>query len=223
MQSRILRGLVLPAGLLILILGAIVTHEVMRKEPAIAGEATTDRVLLNYPMEHNFRQSLNSCGPYSVAAALRVLGDTQISSEEIASSIAWRYPNGPTLPWGIESALRERDVSATSYTLESFTDDEKVTFLQEQVNAGSPVIILGAYNSNFRTQHYVTVVGYDKTGEFYVYDSAHTKNPDNENMTADDNGNPPGNRTFTNAELLEFWSKGGVLDIYNYYAVVASK
>lgn len=221
-MAQTLKVIGLLAGMFTLVIIAVATGEIMRKEPSLAGDTTGDRILLNYPMEFNFKQSKNSCGPYSVAAALRVLGDTDVSSEEIANTISWRYPNGPTLPWGVASALHEYGVTAASYDLESFSDEEKLTFLYEQVNAGSPVILLGAFSRDPRTQHYMTVVGYDKAREFYVYDSAYMKNEENEKMTLDANGNPPGNRTLTIKELFEFWSKGGMFDVYNFHAIVAS-
>src|SRR3989338_4079034 len=56
-----------------------------------------------YPSAYNYRQTKNDCGPFNIAAVVRVLKDENVDSASFAEEIGWRLPNKYTLPWGLEN------------------------------------------------------------------------------------------------------------------------
>lgn len=171
-----------------------------------------------YSSEFNFRQTVNGCGPFSAAAVVRALTDREIDSKEFDKSMRWRLRDGGTLPMGMEKQLKEHGISVEIPEVSRLTDEQKISLLQENLSQNKPIIVLGQTKDY---EHYITLFGFDTSkDEFYIYDSFHDK--EKEGYTKDDNGDLPGNRTFTSKELLDFWRGGGMYGFYNWYAIVAS-
>ncbi len=174
---------------------------------------------INYPLEFNYRQTVNDCGPFNVAAVVRALTKQRVISAEFAKNIEWRLPNKYTLPWGMEKQLKENGISIEIPNIKALSDEDKIAFLQERLSQGKPIIILGE-RDNY--EHYITIFGFDSVkNEFYVYDSFFEKGE--KELTIDNNGSLPGNRNFTSKELLNFWRGGGMYGMYHWYSIVASK
>ena len=174
---------------------------------------------IEYSQKFNYRQTVNDCGPFNVAAAVRALKKEEVSSAEFAKNIEWRLPNRYTLPWGMEKQLKENGIAVEIPNIKVLSDEEKILLLQERLSQRKPAIVLGE-RDNY--EHYITIFGFDSTkGEFNVYDSLFEKG--NNGFTIDKNGSLPGNRNFTSAELLNFWRGGGMYGLYNWYAIIASR
>lgn len=188
------------------------------KDPSIDKSKISGSSVIDYSSEYNYRQSINDCGPFNVAAVVRALSEKEISSAEFAKNIKWRLPNKYTLPWGMEKQLKENGITVEIPNINALSDEEKILFLQERLSQGKPVIILGA-RDNY--EHYITILGFNSDkNEFYAYDSLFEKGE--EGFTIDENDSLPGNRNFTSEELLNFWRGGGMYGFYNWYAIVAS-
>lgn len=176
--------------------------------------------LMEYPAEYNYRQTINDCGPFNTAAIVRALKKEEVHSQEFAEKIKWRLPNKYTLPWGLEAQLEGNGVVIETPDLGTLSNEDKILFLQEQISLGKPIIILGR-RDNY--QHYISIFGFDSSkNEFYIYDSLLDKNLDVEGLTIDENGNLPGNMALSSVDILEFWNKGGMYGLYEWYAIVAS-
>lgn len=172
-----------------------------------------------YSSAFNFRQTVNGCGPFSVAAVVRALTGREIDSKEFDKSMDWRLPDGGTLPIGMEKQLKENGISVEIPDVERLTDEQKISLLKEKLSQNKPIIILGQTGDY---EHYITLFGFDDSkDEFYIYDSFYDK--EKEGYTKDDNGDFSGNRTFTSKELLDFWRGGGMYGFYKWYAIIASK
>lgn len=170
-----------------------------------------------YPSKYNYRQTINDCGPFSVAAVIRALTTKEIDTSDIVQDISWRLPNGYTIPWGVEDQLKEHDLTMEIPNVKKLNDIEKITFLKERLSQGYPIIILGERDYY---EHYLTLLGFDSTkDEFYLYDSFYDKGE--EGFTIDSNGELPGNRNYTYEQLLDFWRGGGMYGFFNWYAIVA--
>ena len=186
--------------------------------PVIDESKISDSSLVEYPSEFNFRQTVNDCGPYNTAALTRALTKLPVDSQEFAKNIGYRLPNKYTLPWGMESQLKENGIEVEIPNLGSLSDEERLEFLFEKLSGKKPIIILGE-RENY--EHYVSIFGFDREKyEFYVYDSLFDKGADG--LTIDENGELPGNRTFPGKDLLDFWRGGGMYGLYKWYAIVAS-
>jgi len=178
----------------------------------IQNEYTSD-----YPAEFHFLQTDNDCGPYNVAAIVRVLSKKQVSSAAFAETIGWRMPNDYTMPWGLEEQLKDHNIPVEIPNLTVITDEERINFLHERMSQGKLVIILGEKDD---IQHYLSIFGFNRNkDEFYVYDSL-TEEGD-PGFTIDENGSLSGNRTLSAEELLEFWRRGGMYGKFIWYAIVA--
>ncbi len=171
-----------------------------------------DSISLPYESQWNFRQSVNGCAPYSAAAVLRLKKDPTTSSADVDARISWRF-RGYTFPFGIVQFLKSQGASPEQFIVEG-TDAQKMTWLKAQLSQKQPVILWGRKSGLL---HYVTLMGYEK-GEFYIYDSLEEKG--DPGMTIDKNGSRPGNATWSNAQLLDFWSRGGLLGLYRFYAII---
>lgn len=184
--------------------------------PVISEENITQSALIEYPERFNFRQSVNDCGPYTVAAVVRALTHKTIDSSEFAQTITWRLPNKYTLPWGMEKQLHENQIIIKTPNLKALNDNERITYLKQKLSEKKPVIILGERDGY---EHYLTLFGFNsKKDEFYIYDSLGKKGEDS--MTTDENGSLPGNITLSEKELLTFWRGGGMYGLYQWYAIV---
>ena len=185
--------------------------------PEINYSIIQNKYTSNYPAEFHFLQPDNDCGPYNVAAIVRILNKKQVSSAEFAETIGWRMPNGYTMPWGLEEQLKDHNILIEIPNLLVITDKERINFLHERMSQGKLVIILGEKDE---IQHYLSVFGFNRNkDEFYVYDSLIEEG--DPGLTIDENGSLPGNRTFSSDELLEFWGKGGMYGKFIWYAIVA--
>ncbi len=174
---------------------------------------------INYSSDFNYRQTVNGCGPFSVAAVVRALTGREIDSKEFDKNMEWRLPDGGTLPVGMEKLLEQNGISVEVPDVKQLTDEEKISLLQEKLSQHKPTIVLGQVGDY---EHYITVLGFDNSkDQFYIYDSFFDK--EKEGFTKDENGELSGNRNFTSQELLDFWRGAGMYGMYNWYAIVASK
>ena len=173
---------------------------------------------LSYPSEYNYIQTYNDCAPFNVAAVIRVLTNENVSSAEFAKTIGWRLKNKYTLPMGLEDQLKENNITIEVPNLLSLTENERIIYLKEQLSSDHPVILLIGIDG---FQHYITLLGFDSVKrEFYFYDSIYKAGE--VGLTIDDNGESPGNRTFTTQDLLDHWSKGGMYGMYKWYVLSSS-
>jgi len=202
--------------LIVLLVGFLIYFTVSNLPPQINFESVKASSVIDYVSEDNFRQTGNDCGPYNVAAVVRAVTGEEVSSAEFAEDIGWRLPNDYTLPWGLESQLKNHGVAVETPNVSGFSDKNKISFLKERLSNNHPLIILGE-RDNY--EHYITLFGFDGD-EFYAYDSLYTE--DENGLTIDANGELPGNRTYSKDELIEFWSGGGMYGLYNWFVIVAS-
>jgi hypothetical protein len=186
--------------------------------PEVATFIGLSAATIEYPSEFNYRQTLNDCGPFNVAAVVRALTKQEIDSAAFAEDISWRLPNKYTLPWGMEKQLKQHGIAIEVPHVAPLSDNDKIAFLQEQLSQQKPVIILGE-RDNY--EHYLTIFGFDaEKNEFFIYDSLFEKGEDG--FTIDSNGSLPGNRNLTAEEVLHFWRGGGMYGLFTWYAIVAS-
>lgn len=189
-------------------------------KPKINTTVIKENAIIYYPAEFNYRQTKNDCGPFNVAAITRALTGKNVSSTLFAQEIGWRLPNKYTLPWGLESQLKNHGISIEKPNFKSLPDDEKITFIQENLSMGRPIIILGE-RDNY--EHYITLLGFDSDkDQYYIYDSLQASSSEQKTMTTDENAFLPGNKTMKSVELLDFWRGGGMYGLWKWYGVVAS-
>lgn len=178
-----------------------------------------DMVLIPYPSNYNFAQDYNNCGPYNSAAVVRALTGDNVSSAEFAKTITHRIQYNWTLPEGLTEQLNQNGITTETPDLSLFTDEEKITYLKEQISSYHPVILL-IKKDDF--QHYITIFGYDSgKDEFYIYDSLMERLEGG--LTKDENENLPGNKTISTNKLLEMWAGGGMLGMYEWLAIICGK
>lgn len=210
------KKLIILVALIILVIGIYLW--VTNKAPNIDSSKISTTAVIDYPAEFNYRQTINDCGPFNVAAVVRALKKEKVNSAEFAKNIGWRLPNKYTLPWGMENQLKDNDISVEIPNIKALSDEEKIIFLHERLSAGKPIIILGERDGY---EHYITLLGFDsKKDVFYVYDSYFDKKE--KDITVDKNDNMPGNRNLTSKKLLDFWRGSGMYGVYNWYVIVAS-
>ena len=172
---------------------------------------------IDYPSAYNFSQTSIECGAFSVAAVMRILNGSEVNSMELYDQMKWKIGNDGILPFGLKAELQKQDIKTEIPKLRSYSDRERIAFLQERLSAGSPIIVLG---EKYDYQHYFTILGFNKKqDEFYVYDSWEQEK--SKGMLIDHNGNDPGNVTLSSDQLLNFWKKGGMYGFYKWYAIVA--
>lgn len=175
----------------------------------------------DYPSEENYAQYGTTCGPFSAAGTVRALTDAEVDSWVFADKMKAQLAGAGTHPIGVKGKLIVNGVDIEVPGLNSYSDEERIEFLQERLSKGSAIILLGEYE-NIHYQHYLTVLGFNKTNdEFYIYDSMYYKL--NQTHTIDSNGDLPGNKNFSSEELLSFWGRGGILGFYEWFAIVASE
>ena len=192
------------------------------KEPLIVDHNRVfSQSLIEYPSKYNYRQTINDCGPFNTSAVIRALKGEDNDPQFYVKKMTWRLPNKYTIPWGLENQLNESGISTEVVQLKTLSDDEKIIFLKERLSQKKPIIILGG-RDNY--EHYLTLFGFDSNNEqFYIYDSLFKKNDTVEGLTVDDNYELPGNRNYTNKELLNFWENGGMYGLFQWYAIVANR
>jgi hypothetical protein len=192
---------------------------VNNKDSVVELRSVKQSAFIDYPSEYNFRQTRNDCGPYNTAAVVRAFLKTNVSSTEFSKNISWRLPNNYTLPWGLEKQLRENIISIEIPNVKKMSDKDKIVLLQERLSRGRAIIILGG-RENY--QHYISIFGFDSAhDQLYIYDSLFKRGENGSTM--DDNGELPGNVTYSSQELLDFWRAGGMYGFYTWYAIIAGK
>lgn len=210
---------ILPFLITVSFLGLFVfSHLLPASPPAIEGSADRSNtfVTVNTAVDFTQRQGYNECGPFNIALAIQALTDSTEGTQDIVTRVPLRFYRGYTPPQGLTATLSSLDIKTREYALSGSTDQERLTFLANTIANGSPVVLLGVDHG---VQHYITVYGYTEKA-FHVYDPAYE--PAGDRSTLDDNGSLPGNRILTDDELLSFWSQGGVLGLYEWYALVLS-
>lgn len=213
---------ILHVGLALLLIGVFILI-FNHRAPKINKEGTPSQALTPYSSEYNFRQTVNDCGPFNVAAVVRALKNAEVSSAEFSEDIKWRLPNKYTVPLGLEKQLKDNAISIKTPDVSDFTSEEKIAYLQQELAQNHPLIILGSRDDyvNYNYEHYITLLGFNKEkDEFYAYDSFFEKG--SPGLTKDSNGDLPGNRNYTSDKLLDFWKGGGMYGLYEWYLIVAS-
>jgi hypothetical protein len=118
----------------------------------------------------------------------------------------------------MEKQLKQNNISIEIPNLKSLSGEDKIAYLKEQLSQSHPIIILGEQGGY---EHYVTLFGFNSTeDEFYVYNSIFEEGESG--LTKDENNDLPGNKNFTSEELLNFWRKGGMYGLYEWYAIMNS-
>jgi hypothetical protein len=167
--------------------------------------------------DYHYAQTYNDCGPYSVMAVINTLSDKKVSPDEIKKQMTWRLKNNYTLPFGLETLLKKYHIPIKTELIGGKEQQEKVDFLRWHLSRGRPVILLGKIKGT-NILHYMTALGY-KNDLFYFYDS-YQKPSGKTGKTIDDNGAETGNHTFSKADVLEFWDRGGYGGAYKNYCIV---
>lgn len=204
-------------GLIIILISGFLIFQ--KEPPTITYANIAQASLIDYPEQYNFRQTINDCGPFNVAAVVRTLSQQEVSSATFAEEIGWRLPNKYTLPWGMEAQLKDHGIEIEIPNIKKLSDEEKLDYLKEQLSLKHPITLLGQ-QENY--EHYITLLGFDsKKDEFYAYDPLGKKGE--EGFVLDENEALPGNRTLKSSELLEFWRGGGMYGVYEWYGIVSKK
>jgi predicted double-glycine peptidase len=163
-----------------------------------------------------YRQTLNNCAPYSVMAVINILTGEIKDPEILAKETKWRIIKNLTFPQGLIDLLRKNNIRTKEYSLKIYKNDEKIMWLKNQIDNGSPIILLVKVKN---IQHYFTVIGYDENG-FMLYDSLQEKQNENTRKTIIDKEEYAGNRYYTNNELINLWNNGGYKIFFRNWAVV---
>ncbi len=198
----------------LLIIGSVYFLGLFRHTPKITSSDIPSQFSLRVATDSNFRQGPNQCGPYAAAIFVNTFKPTaDVQPELFVEQLPWKLPGGYTHPRALESLIRKRGLKVQAFDAGSLSDEEKIRFLRQQIASGLPVILL-TYMYDY--QHYITLLGYDAAqGDFSVYDPVFTRGETR--MTVDENGERPGNRNITDAQLLSDWSKGGIAGFYSWY------
>ncbi|GHT70498.1 hypothetical protein FACS1894110_22140 [Spirochaetia bacterium] len=163
-----------------------------------------------------YRQTLNNCGPYAVMGVINILQEKIQDPEILAKETRWRIIKNLTFPQGVVDLLHKYDIKTKEYSLKLYSNEDKKIWLKNQVDNGSPIILLVKVKN---IQHYFTVLGYDEDG-FMLYDSLQENDINNTRKTIVDKEEYAGNRYYTNNELMELWNKGGYKIFFRNWAVV---
>ena len=168
-------------------------------------------VLKNIPKE-NKRQTPYDCGVFNMNLFLQIVKNTDLEINILKNSV-YKIPRLGVFPERIFKSLKSQNISVKIESLKNINDLNKINYLKSKLLHNSPIILLGQ-KQNF--QHYLTVVGFDKNN-FYIYDPFLKKGK--ENFTIDENFDLPGNKTFSQKELLNFWRGGGMFGFYKWILI----
>jgi hypothetical protein len=163
-----------------------------------------------------YRQTFNNCGPYSVMAVINILKGHKIDPEILAQETRWRLMKNLTFPQGIINLLNKYNVSTKEYSMKLYSDIDKITWLKNQIDNGTPIILLVKVDN---IQHYFTIIGYDEYG-FMLYDSLQEKLEENSRKTIIDRDDYIGNRFYTYEKLIELWNHGGYKIFFRNWGIV---
>jgi len=174
---------------------------------------------LEMSKEIYYSQTFNNCAPYSAMAVINILTGEIKDPEVLAKETKWRIMNNLTFPQGLIDLLRKYNIRTKEYSLKIYKNDEKILWLKNQIDNGSPVILLVKEKY---VQHVFTIIGYDENG-FMLYDSVQKKQNENSRKTIVDKEEYPGNRYYINYDLIKLWNGGGYKIFFRNWAVVCGK
>ena len=208
-------------SIILVIFLVILTLLFGRALPSLGIKNTSNKHSNNYLMISSniyYRQSINNCAPYSVMAVINVLTQKEVDPEALSKEITWRIHKNLTFPQGIIDLLHEYNIRTKEYNLFCLSDEEKIAWLKNAIDNGTPVIILLEIK---HIKHYFTILGYDEFG-FMIYDSLQEKSKDNPKKTIIDNATYSGNRYYGNKQLMDLWDDGGYKIFFRNWAVACS-
>jgi hypothetical protein len=165
------------------------------------------------------KQGPNECGAYSLALGLRAHGveaDPVALVERVSQQFAWSDGLSGTLPWRILEVLAEQGLGGTEFTARGVDPALRLDLVRAHLAQGRPVIVL--IESERGSQHYVLAVGF-REGELDLYDPNAEAVEERPNLTQDQNGARPGNRSVPTGDFLEYWGEGGLLGLYGWWYV----
>jgi hypothetical protein len=174
---------------------------------------------LEISKETYYRQTLNNCAPYAVMGVINILTNEIKDPEILAKETKWRIIKNLTFPQGLIDLLHKYKIKTKEYRLIMYKNYDKITWLKNQIDNGSPIILLVKVKN---IQHYFTIIGYDENG-FMLYDSLQEKQEGATRKTIVDREEYMGNRYYENNEILELWNKGGYKIFFKNWAVVCSR
>ena len=213
-----MRKKILLIGSGVLLLACLVVGSVGRAFPAgisPSPQALADRVELGFDSTRALSQTFNNCAPYSAAAVIFIARHLVVDPELLAGEMTWRTKRGLTYPFGLLDLLAKYHVGTDEFQLANLTSAAKLGYLRQQLMAGKPLIILGKVHG---VRHYIVLVGY-ASGVFHVYDPLTPRANQINRVSVDFNRAAVGNKTFTDAELLNFWSGGAAGLFFNYWGI----
>lgn len=193
--------------------GVFFTIDSVRRDDRLNGDVVDGSFSYAYPAVWNKRQSSVECGPYSVAAVSRIATGEDIDSNQLYKDARWKIPGIGVHPRGLMAQLHDLGIQYTTPDVRELPFDTKLWVIQQQLNESGPVILLGQTDG---FQHYITVLGYNNDA-WYVYDSLQERA--DSMLTIDENGENPGNVTYTDQELLAFWYGGGVFGFFEWFMI----
>ena len=104
---------------------------------------------------------------------------------------------------GYHRTIETEGLAVTETNLKSLAEKQRMGWIDNSLKAGRFVILLGKQGHE---QHYVVLSAYDSVARgFQVYDSL------------------VGRTVWSPSELLTFWSGGGLLGFYKWYAIVVDQ
>lgn len=163
------------------------------------------------------KQGRNECGAYSLAQALRVHGRAAEGADlvgVVSHRLSWSEALSGTLPWRIQAELARQGLTRQAFSAGAHPRERRLDCLRRHLAAGAPVLFL--VESERGSQHYVLALGYSAAG-VDLYDPNFAPDPAQPERTLDDNGARPGNRTLSEEDLLDLWSRGGGAGLYRWW------
>jgi hypothetical protein len=191
----------------------------LRIIPSIGIKINENNNTINYLKISNeiyYRQTLNNCAPYSVMGVINVLTGEIKDPEILAEETKWRIIKNLTFPQGLIDLLHKHNIKTKEYSLKLYQNNEKILWLKNQIDKGSPIILLVKVKN---IQHYFTIIGYDEYG-FMLYDSLQEKQNENTRKTITDKENYMGNRYYTEEKIIKLWNNGGYKIFFRNWAIV---
>jgi hypothetical protein len=191
----------------------------LRVIPSMGIKINENKNTMNYLKISNeiyYRQTLNNCAPYSVMGVINVLTGETKDPEILAKETKWRIMKNLTFPQGLLDLLHKYNVKTKEYSLKLYHDNEKISWLKNQIDKGNPVILLVKVKN---IQHYFAIIGYDDRG-FMLYDSLQEKQNENTRRTIIDRENYMGNRYYPEEEIVKLWNNGGYKIFFRNWAIV---
>ena len=194
----------------------------LRTIPSFGIKFSENMQLVNYlsiSEEIFLRQTFNNCAPYSVMGVINVLKGDIIDPEKLAQETRWRLIKNLTFPQGLIDLLHKYNIKTREYSMKIYTDGEKIIWLKNQIDNGTPIILLVKVNN---IQHYFTIIGYDENG-FMLYDSLQERLDESTRKTVIDKEEYIGNRYYRNEEIINFWNNGGYKVFFRNWVIVCYK